>query len=229
MILLSITCLLNSSHYNSAMATKVKITHKELKKPDKFLEFIDRSTNYLADNYKYIVYFIIAVIGLIIMFLLITSYLDKKSSDANLLYNEALLAKNSGQYDKAIEKFTLLQNNYSGQKISDLSLYYTASILYDQNNYDQAINYSTNFLNTNPEDLKMIDAAHSLIAISYLNKQEYQKAIDYSSKITNPDSPYSDNAQLTRGLALEKLGKHEQATEIYNKILTNMYPNTFQP
>jgi tetratricopeptide (TPR) repeat protein len=74
----------------------------------------------------------------------------------------------------------------------------------------------------------MIDAANSLIAMSYLNKQDYQNAVNFASRISNPDSPYSDNAQMTKGLALEKLGKYDQASEIYNKILTNMYPNSFQ-
>jgi hypothetical protein len=32
---------------------------------------------------------------------------------------------------------------------------------------------------------------------------------------------------MTEALALEKLGKHDQASVIYNKILTNMYPNSF--
>jgi outer membrane protein assembly factor BamD (BamD/ComL family) len=210
------------------MATKVKVTQKELKKPDKFLEFIDRSTNYLADNYKLIVYFISATIVLIIIFFLINSYLDDKTSDANLIYNQAIAAKSSGDYDKAIEKFTLLQNSYSGQKVSDISLYYTASIYYTQNKYDQTISFAINFLNKNPKDSNMIDAANSLIAMSYLNKQDYQNAVNFASRISNPDSPYSDNAQMTKGLALEKLGKYDQASEIYNKILTNMYPNSFQ-
>lgn len=211
------------------MATKVKVTQKELKKPDKFLEFIDKYTNYLADNYKLIVYFILAIICFIFIFFLAHAYLGKKSSDANLIYNEAILANSSGDYDKAIDKFTLLQSKYAGQKITDISLYYTASIYYNQGNYDQAISFAVNFLNKNPKDSNMIDAAYSLIAVSYLNKKDYQNAVDFASRITNPDSPYSDNAQMTEALALEKLGKHDQASEIYNKILTNMYPNSFQP
>jgi len=209
------------------MATKVKVTRKELKKPDKFLEFIDRSTNYLAGNYKLIVYFISAIICLIIIFFIINSYLDKKSSDANLIYSEAILANSSGNYDKAIEKFSLLQNDYPDQKVSDISLYYMASIYYKQVKYDQTIIYAANFIKKNPKDQNMIDAANSIIAMSYLNKKEYQNAIDFASDITNPESPYSDNAQMTRGLALEKLGKHDAAAKIYNKILSNMYPNSF--
>jgi len=227
MILYSITCLLKSSYYNCAMATKVKVTQKELKKPDKFLEFIDKSTNYLADNYKLIVYFILAIICFIFIFFLGNAYLGKKSTDANSIYNEAIVANSSGDYDKAIEKFTLLQTKYAGQKITDISLYYTASIYYNQGNYDQAISFAVNFVNKNPKDSNMIDAAYSLIAVSYLNKKDYQNAVDFASRITNPNSPYSDNAQMTEALALEKLGKHDQASVIYNKILANMYPNSF--
>nr|NIT13238.1 hypothetical protein [Candidatus Dadabacteria bacterium] len=128
------------------MATKVKITHKELKKPDKFLEFIDRSTNYLADNYKKIIYFISALIAVIIIFFLINSYSEKRSADANNIYNEAIAAKNSGDYETALERFGLLQKDYGSQNVSNLSLYYTASIYYDKNNYDQAINFAQIFI-----------------------------------------------------------------------------------
>ncbi|NIP39456.1 MAG: tetratricopeptide repeat protein [Candidatus Dadabacteria bacterium] len=211
------------------MATKVKVTQKELKKPDKFLEFIDRSTNYLADNYKHIVYFVCGIIGLILIFFVINSYLAIKTSDANLLYNEAITARVAEDYDLALQKFALLQKDYSGQKVSELSLYYTASVYYNQNNYDQALSFATKFLNTNPKDSNMVDAAISLIAMSYLNKNEYNTAIDFASRITNPDSPYMGNAQMTKGLALEKLGRYEEAADIYNEILANMYPRLFGP
>lgn len=211
------------------MATKVKVTQKELKKPDKFLEFIDRSTNYLAESYKLIVYFVGAIIALILIFFLINSYQNKNTSKANIIYKEGITAKTSGDFDTALTKFGILQKDYSGQKVSDLSLYYTGSIYYNREDYDNSLTYVSKFLNTGPKDPNMIDAAYSLISLSYLNKGEYQLAIDFANRISNPDSPYIDNAQMTKGLALEKLGKHDEATEIYNKILTTMYPGTFQP
>ncbi|HSG30290.1 MAG TPA: hypothetical protein VLB82_01965, partial [Thermodesulfobacteriota bacterium] len=105
------------------MATKVKVTQKELKKPDKFLEFIDRSTNYLAESYKLIVYFVGAIIALILIFFLINSYQNKNTSKANIIYKEGITAKTSGDFDTALTKFGILQKDYSGQKVSDLSLY----------------------------------------------------------------------------------------------------------
>lgn len=211
------------------MATKVKITHKELKKPDKFLEFIDKSTHYLADNYKSIVYFVAGLVVLILLIVLFKTYRAGKSTEANKLYNEAVTAKDAEDYDTALQKFSLLQSNYSGQKAADISLYYTASIYYEKGDYDNALLNASNFLNKNQKNANLKDAAAVLIANSYLNKKEYQKAIDVASSVTNEDSPYLSNAQMTKGLALEKLGKSDEAAEIYNKILTQMYPGSFQP
>ncbi len=209
------------------MATKVKIDRKEIKGPDKFAQFIEKSSKYLVDHYHFIIYVILGITAVIIISFLIINYNNKKLSDANTYYNQAIIYNNNGQPEKAIEQFKLLQKNHSGQAISKLSYYYLSSIYYNMGNYDQSIKSANEFLNQGINDINLIDAANLTLAMSYFSKNEWQKAHEYSIKIQNSYSPYINDASMIKGLSLEKLGKHEEASEIYKEILNKTYPSQF--
>ena len=53
------------------MATKVKIDRKEIKGPDKFAQFIEKSSMYLVDHYHFIIYVILGITAVIIISFLI--------------------------------------------------------------------------------------------------------------------------------------------------------------
>lgn len=210
------------------MATKVKISHKELKGPDKFAQFIDKSANYLSKNYRIFLYFISGFILLILTLFAFYNYRNSKLTSANTIYNEAVNLNRQKEYDKAIEKFLTLHKTYPGQKISKLSYYYISSVYYETGNYSKSIEYINEFLKQNIKDINLIDAAYMILTLNYFNLNEWQNSVSFASKIQNPESPYFNDANFIKGLSLEKLGKYDEASIIYKDILSQTYPNQFQ-
>ena len=209
------------------MAAKVKISHKDLKGPDRFARFIESTSKYISGHYSKLIYFIAACI---IVILLAVAYFHHRSNQldaANLIYNEAVNLNDQKQYDKAIDKFLLMQREYPGQQITKISYYYLATIYYDKGDYDKSLDYANQFLSKKILEPNIIDATYTIIALNYFNMQQWQKAIDYASKVQNTESPYYHDINFIKGLSLEKLGRNEEAAVIYNDILSQTYPNQF--
>lgn len=209
------------------MAAKVKISHKELKGPDKFAQFIDNSTKYISGHYRKFLYFISGLIAIILILVAFFNYRNSQLTAANSIYQEAVDLNTQKEFDKAIDKFLLLQKQYPGQDISKISYYYLSSIYYEQGNFDKSLEYANQFLTKRINEPNLIDAAYMIITLDYFNKQEWQLAIDNASKIQNMESPYYHDINFIKGLSLEKLGKNEEAAVIYKDILSQTYPNQF--
>lgn len=209
------------------MAAKVKISHKELKGPDKFAQFIDNSTKYISGNYKKFLYFICGLISIILILVAFFNYKNSKLIAANAIYQEGVTFSEQEEFDKAIDKFLLLQKQYPGQNISNMSYYYLSAVYFEQGNYDKSLEYANQFLTKKINEPNLVDAAYMIIALNYFNKQQWQQVIETASKILNTESPYYHDINFIKGLSLEKLGKNDEASVIYRDILSHTYPNQF--
>lgn len=209
------------------MATKVKISHKELKGPDKFAQFIDNSAKYISGNYRKFLYFISGLIAVILILAAFFNHRNSQLTAANTIYQEGVELSEQKEFDKAIDKFLLLQKQYPDQDISKISYYYLSSIYFEQDNFDKSLENANQFLTKKINEPNLIDAAYMIITLNYFNKQQWQRAIDTASKIQNKESPYYHDINFIKGLSLEKLGKNDEASVIYRDILSHTYPNQF--
>jgi len=86
---------------------------------------------------------------------------------------------------------------------------------HDNGDYDKAINAYKKALKIDPKSTLV----NYEIALSYFNKGDYKKAIEYSDNVLNQNSDYMIQAYLTKGSALDLMGKTEESIKLFKKAI----------
>ncbi len=211
------------------MAEKVKITQKELKKPDKFREAIANAIVLASENYKKILAAFGAVILILIVVFVIMAVLERREMSANLAFTEAMkiyTGASSGQNSQeALNKFLDVSKKYPHSGVSDVALYYAAEINYNMGKYDEAIKLLNDLIKSGSKKQIVVDAAYLRLGTASFNKGNWQQSIDYLSKLDKEGNPYRDQADLYIAQSLEKLGKSGEAEKMYRQILSGSEDN----
>ena len=207
------------------MSRKIKVTQKELKSPDKFREAVSNTILFLSDNYKKILLVISGVIIIAITAFVIINGLEKENLEANSEFSEASKLYSSGNSQEALSKFLAVREKYPDTRISTLALYYAGSINYELGNYEQSISLLNDFMNSDVNDQTLRDAAYLTLGLSSFNLGKWQEAVDYLSELNKDGGPYENQARLHIGMSLEKLGRSNEAEEIYKQILDEQTAN----
>ena len=207
------------------MSRKIKVTQKELKSPDKFREAVSNTILFLSDNYKKILLVISGVIIIAITAFVIINRLEKENLEANSEFSEASKLYSSGNSQEALSKFLAVREKYPDTRISTLALYYAGSINYELGNYEQSISLLNDFMNSDVNDQTLRDAAYLTLGLSSFNLGKWQEAVDYLSELNKDGGPYENQARLHIGMSLEKLGRSNEAEEIYKQILNEQTAN----
>ncbi len=84
-----------------------------------------------------------------------------------------------------------------------------------QQNYEAARKTLEQAVATDPESWM----AHSLLADTYLKQQEYEKAREQAQLAIVKGKGAGNSAQIALGQALEKLGRNQEALEVYKKFV----------
>ncbi len=203
------------------MSTKIKYTEKELKQPDEFNKTVTRAIDFTADHGKKILIAVGVVIVILVGAFLVNSNSEQKGLEANTMFNSAIAKFEAGDTDGALQGFIETEQKFSGQEISNIALYYAAIINFDNQNYAESIDLLNRFEAEELREPMLIDSAILTQGLAYFNQNEWQKSIDYLSKITDPSSPYENQAKLHMAMSYEKLGDSDRAGAIYNQIYQN--------
>lgn len=206
------------------MAEKVKITQKELKKPDRFREAIADAIVFASENYrKILTVFGAAILMLVVVFVAI-AILERRELSANSEFTEALKRykeANSGQNSQeALNRFLEVDKKYPRSDISKVALYYAAEINYNMGRYDDAIKLLSDLIKSGPKNQIVVDAAYLRLGTAFFNKGNWQLAINYLSKVDKEGNPHRNQAELYIALSLEKLGKSDEAEKMYKQLLS---------
>ncbi len=200
------------------MSKKVKITPKELKKPDRFREFIAKAIFSVSENYRKILIgfgvIIIALAGALIGI----SINERKDLAMNSLFREAMVSYQKGNNEEALSKFMTLKREYPKADVSRIALFYSALINYNMGKHDEAINLLNDFLKSGVKDQMLKDAAYLNLGAASFDMGNWQQTIDYLSKLDKDNNPYRNQAKLQIALSLEKLGKNREAEAIYREL-----------
>jgi len=86
---------------------------------------------------------------------------------------------------------------------------------HDNGDYDNAIKSYKKALKINPNSTLV----NYEIALSYTSKGNYKKAIEYSDYVLNQNSDYMLEAYLTKGTALDLLGKTKESIKLFKKAI----------
>ncbi len=200
------------------MAKKVKVTPKELKKLDRFREFIANAFIITSENYKKILIVFAAVIIVLTGALIGVLIHERKELAANSLFREAVTSYQKENFEEALSKFLSLEKEYPKASLSKIALFYAALINYNTGKYDQAINLLNDFLKSGVKDPMLKDAAYFTLGKASFDKGNWKQAIDYLSKLDNGHNPYKNQAEPRIAFSLKKLGKSSEAEEIYKQL-----------
>lgn len=208
------------------MVSRVKVTRKELKQPDRFRRFVGNSITWSQRHYhKLIALLLIALLALAAKSF-ITSSTAGKELNANRELQEIIDTHMGKEGDKnldaAIERFIVLSERYPTAKVGKIAIYYAALSKYKMGKYEDSIKLFEKFLSSDVEDEFLKSSALYGIGIANFGLKKWDEAIQYLEKINSQDSPYRDQARIHIGIAYEKLGEYDKANSIYREILKRM-------
>jgi len=134
------------------------------------------------------------------------------SSDIEVLQMSGNLYDKTGQYDKAIQAFTLVLQR---QKKPDAKTYYYVGLLYNKKNlYDTAIQYLDTALMLEPGNL----LARKNKALALVNLKKNSEALAQCDTLLQLDSRYA-KAYFYKGFAYSDMGDYPRAIENFEKAV----------
>lgn len=201
---------------------KIKYTTKELKRPDRFREFLAESLESLSEYFNKI----LIGIGIIVVALLGICFVSSQQEEKDLLANEQLLkalkSYDSGEIENSLSQLQTLREEHSGTEVSVLALYQMGMINYQLGNFEEATKHLELFLDEDPEDGIFRDGANLVIGLSAFKLERWDKSIEYLSEVDGTTSPYYVQARRHLSLVYEKTGEPEKAEKIRKETPSNV-------
>jgi tetratricopeptide (TPR) repeat protein len=201
---------------------KIKYTTKELKRPDKFREYLVEFLEGLSEHFNKI----LISIGVIVVALLGVCFVSSQQEEKDLLANEqfrkAVMSYNSGEMETSLSQLQTLHEEHSGTEVSILALYQMGMINYQLGNFEEATKHLELFLDEDPEDGIFHDGANLVIGLSAFKLERWDKSIEHLSEIDGSTSPYYVQARRQLSLVYEKIGEPEKAEKIRSETPSNV-------
>ncbi len=205
------------------MAKRVKVTKKELKQPDRFRQIAAEAILWMQKNYRRIVATALGIVLIIAVSFIYLHLKQQKVLQANIEFKKIISTYESNQTTEnsidTLKKLESLRNSYSDTPIAHLSLYYSGVISFDMGKYEQSIGFFKDYLSSDVPDEMLKNSALLSIGLGYFNLKKWNEAIEYLSKVNAPGTSFNTQARLHIGLAYEKLGEYEKASNIYQDTL----------
>ena len=193
---------------------KIKYTTKELKRPDRFREFLAES---LEDLSKYFNKILIGI-GVIVVAMLAVCFVSSQEEEINLMANEqfqkALKSYDDGEMENSLSLLQTLREEHAKADVSVLALHQMGMINYKLGNFEEATKHLELFLDEDPEDAIFRDGANLVIGLSAFKLEKWDKSIEHLSEVDGSTSPYYVQARRQLSLVYEKTGKPEKAEKI---------------
>ena len=184
--------------------SKIKYTTKELKRPDRFREFLAES---LEDLSKYFNKILIGI-GAIVVVMLAVCFVSSQEEEINLMANEqfqkALKSYDDGEMQNSLSQLQTLREEHPKADVSLLALYQLGMINYKLGNFEEATKHLELFLDEDPEDDIFRDGANLVIGLSAFKLEKWDKSIEYLSEVDGNESPYYVQARRHLSLVYEK-------------------------
>ena len=194
--------------------SKIKYTTKELKRPDRFREFLAESLEGLSHYFNKI----LIGIGIIVVAMLGVCFTSSQQEEKNLIANEefqkALKSYDDGEMENSLSLLQTLRGEHAKADVSVLALYQMGMINYKLGNFEEATKHLELFLDEDPEDDIFRDGANLVIGLSAFKLEKWDKSIEHLSEVDGSTSPYYVQARRQLSLVYEKTGEPEKAEKI---------------
>lgn len=199
--------------------SKIKYTTKELKRPDRFREFLAESLEGLSHYFNKILIGIGVIVVVLLGVCFASSQQEEKDLLANKQFQKALKSYDEGEMKNSLSQLQTLREEHPEADVSVLALYQMGMISYKLGNHEEAIKYLEFFLDEGPEDDIFRDGANVVIGLSYFKLEKWDKSIEYFSEVDGSTSPYYIQARRHLSLVYEKTKEPEKAEKIRKETL----------
>lgn len=209
---------------------------------NKIEEFLDQPEAIIEDlqsgkleqfyeQHKNIITFVGGGIALLIAAIVFGKYyLTTQNEEAQNTMFQAVYYFESDSLNKALNGdganpgFVEITESYPFTKAANIASYYAGVCYLKMGKWDDAIDFLEDF---GSNDILVQARAYSLLGDAYMEKGELEDAIAYYKKASNwkPTKEYTPDYLMKLGLAYELNKEYKNASETYNKIITD-FPNS---
>lgn len=220
---------------------KLRITRKDLKKPDEFILFTTKAYHWAILHQMQIFYGLISLFIVVIVVVFLQNYRFKQESkasnilyEANLNMEEATKKKGSKPDDKdyndlikkSLDGYDLVLKKYPSSKSASFVHFYKGNLFFEDGKYKDAIESYQKALKSFKKEERTRGVILTNIAYSYEAMKNWNDACNYfkeASKIGH--SPVKDIIYYNIGRCLSKLGNKGEAKKYFGMIASE-YPNS---
>ena len=222
----------------------IKITRKDLKRPDEFVLFTTKAYHFAVLNQMRIFYGLIAILVIIAGLVILQNYkMNRESKASNILFEASSSAREifnnntkdqikpklesrEELFNKAITNFDIIIQKYSSTDSAVYANFYKGNLLFQNGKFDEAVNSFKNALKKLSNNERSKGLVLMNIGYSYEGLNNYQEALKFFEEASKLKlSPEKDLLYFKIAGCYLKIGKVAEAQKYYKMILTD-YPNS---
>ena len=200
------------------MATRHKISRKELKQPDEFQSVFETAALFFELHMTEVLLGAAALLAIVAIALGFYYYEVRQSHAAAARFNQALSDLQDGKYDVAEKELSSLAADEPHRAVGRLAKLYLATAYLAQKEPAKARDTLVRYL---AEDDAAVfrGAALDDLAVTYEELGDYRQAEDAYRQASQLEGPEQARAELGMARMLQKQGKRAEAISVYNNFL----------
>ncbi len=201
------------------MATRRKLSRKELKQPDEFQSIFETVGDFVEQHLTRVLLGLGAVLGAVAIGFVVYSYEANRSRLASERFSQALTMLQNHQYGAAEAYLSSLVTDEPHRDVGRLAKFYLASVYLAQNQPARARDELQSYLaHDNPPLFR--DAALNDLAVAWEDLHDYKRAEDAYRQAAALQGPGQERAELGVARMLEKQGRRAEAIAAYRNFLS---------
>jgi len=204
------------------LATRHKISRKELKQPDEFQSIFETAGLFFELHMTEALLGVAALVVIVAIALGFYYYEAHRGREAAARFDQALSDLQGGKYDAAEKELSSLATDEPHRAVGRLANLYLATAYLEQKQPAKARDLLLRYLAEDDASL-FRGAALDDLAVTYEELGDYKQAEDTYRQASKIEGPEQVRAELGMARMLQKQGKRAEAISVYDEFLAQ-YP-----
>jgi tetratricopeptide (TPR) repeat protein len=200
------------------LATRHKITRKELKQPDEFQSIFETAAAFFELHMTEVLLGAAALVVIVAIAIGFYYHQARRGRDAAARFDQALTELQAHKYDAAEEMLLSLAADEPHRAVGRLANLYLASAYLAQKEPAKARDMLLRYLAMDDASIFRGSALDNL-AVAYEEMGDYKRAEDAYRQAAKIEGPEQVRAELGMARMLQKQGKRAEAISVYNDFL----------
>jgi tetratricopeptide (TPR) repeat protein len=200
------------------LATRHKISRKELKQPDEFQTIFETAALFFELHMTEVLLGAAALLVVVAIALSIFYYEARRGRAASARFDQALSDLQGGKYEAAEKELSSLAADEPHRAVGRLANIYLGNAYLAQKEPGKARDALTRYLSEDDSSL-FRGAALDDLAVAYEELGDYKQAEATYRKASDSEGPEQARAELGMARMLQKQGKRDEAIAVYRDFL----------